>query len=81
MLMDARTRVKQLLTERLADLHTLSRALLDHETLTSSEINRVLSGETLISPLAKMSAGTLAEPAAADAAAVAATTAAALEEQ
>jgi ATP-dependent metalloprotease len=44
MLVEARDRVRQLLTERLPDLHSLAGVLLDKETLTSAEIHAVLSG-------------------------------------
>lgn len=45
MLVDARERVKLLLTSKLPDLHSLAQALIEHETLTSSDIDRVLLGE------------------------------------
>lgn len=51
MLVDARESVTALLHERQADLHSLAHALLDHETLTASDINRVLAGESLGDPL------------------------------
>ncbi|GBF97365.1 ATP-dependent zinc metalloprotease [Raphidocelis subcapitata] len=78
MLVEARARVTRLLNERLADLHTLSRALLEHETLTAADIKRVLAGERLAPP-AKAAAGAAARGAPAPA--VEAAAAAALDEQ
>lgn len=54
MLVEARGKVVALLNERLADLHLLSRALLEHETLTASDIKRVLAGERLAPPAASV---------------------------
>ncbi len=44
MLVEARERVRTLLTDKLQDLHSLAGALLDRETLTSAEIHDVLAG-------------------------------------
>ena len=38
-------RAKQILTERVADLHTLAKGLLEYETLTGEEIKALLKGE------------------------------------
>ncbi|KAI8474800.1 MAG: peptidase family M41-domain-containing protein [Monoraphidium minutum] len=82
MLVEAREKVVRLLTEKLPDLHLLSRALLEHETLTSADIKKVLSGEALGPPAAKLAAAA-AKLAAAEAPAAAAEAAAgaALEDQ
>lgn len=45
MLVEAREKVKTLLQDRIEDLHRLSEALLDRETLTLSEIQSILRGE------------------------------------
>lgn len=50
MLVEARESVKALLTARLADLHALAGALIEHETLTSADIDAVLRGEPLQKP-------------------------------
>jgi ATP-dependent metalloprotease len=52
MLVEARAKVVRLLNERLPELHTLSRALLEHETLTAADIKKVLAGEALAPPAA-----------------------------
>ena len=44
MCVEARARVSRLLSERIGELHTLARALLEHETLTAADIERVLKG-------------------------------------
>lgn len=44
MLVEAREKVRGLLTDKLQDLHSLAGALLDKETLTASEIQAVLAG-------------------------------------
>jgi hypothetical protein len=62
MLVEARAKVVRLLNERLGELHTLSRALLEHETLTAGDIKRVLAGERLAPPGAPM--GRITKPAA-----------------
>ena len=47
LLEDAYARVMKLLKSKEKDLHTLSRALIDRETLTGSEVLAVLAGKTL----------------------------------
>ncbi len=47
MLQEARDGVVKLLTDKRADLHTLADALLSHETLTRTDIDKVLRGEEL----------------------------------
>ncbi|MBB4210670.1 membrane protease FtsH catalytic subunit [Rhodothalassium salexigens DSM 2132] len=44
---EAHDRAKQILTDNIDQLHTLANGLLEYETLTGDEINRVLRGETL----------------------------------
>jgi ATP-dependent Zn protease len=57
MLVDARARVVRLLNERLPELHALSRALLEHETLTAADIQKVVAGEPLAARPPKAKAG------------------------
>jgi cell division protease FtsH len=57
LLVGARERVSALLRERLADLQLLSRALMEHETLTSDDIAKVLAGERLAPRPAAAAAG------------------------
>jgi len=45
MLVEARTSVKALLTEKIKELHALADALMEYETLTQAEIEAVLRGE------------------------------------
>lgn len=56
MLREAYSRVTSLLTDREADLHTLARALLEHETLTKDEIQQVLDGTFSKVPVAREAA-------------------------
>lgn len=56
MLREAYSRVTTLLTDREADLHTLARALLEHETLTRDEIQQVLDGTFSKVPVAREAA-------------------------
>jgi cell division protease FtsH len=45
---EAEGRARTILTERLEDLHTISRALLEYETLSNDEIGTVLRGEKVV---------------------------------
>ena len=44
---DGESTARRILTERLDDLHTLAKALLEHETLNRLDIEAVLRGETI----------------------------------
>jgi cell division protease FtsH len=46
----AYSEARRILTERLDDLHMLARSLLDHETLSGDDIQRLMRGEELIRP-------------------------------
>jgi len=39
---------RRILTERVDDLHTLAKALLEHETLSGEEVDKVLRGEPIV---------------------------------
>jgi cell division protease FtsH len=39
---------RRILTERMDDLHTLAKALLEHETLSGDEVQKVLRGEPIV---------------------------------
>ncbi|KAL3155675.1 hypothetical protein ABBQ32_012702 [Trebouxia sp. C0010 RCD-2024] len=56
MLREAYKRVTTLLTEREGELHTLARALLEHETLTRGDIQQVLDGTFTKVPVAREAA-------------------------
>jgi cell division protease FtsH len=43
-------RAREILTEHIDDLHTLAKALLEHETLSADEIARLLKGEKIVRP-------------------------------
>ncbi|MDO8977458.1 ATP-dependent zinc metalloprotease FtsH [Reyranella sp.] len=45
---EAEGRARTILTERLEDLHTVARALLEYETLSNDEIGTVLRGEKVV---------------------------------
>jgi cell division protease FtsH len=45
---DGYNRAKTVLTERLADLHTLAKALLEYEMLSGDEIKDILAGKAII---------------------------------
>ena len=45
---EAEGRARTILTERLEDLHTIARALLEYETLSKDEIGTVLRGEKVV---------------------------------
>jgi cell division protease FtsH len=45
---EAEGRARTILTERLEDLHTISRALLEYETLSNDEIGTILRGEKVV---------------------------------
>jgi len=60
MLVGARAQVKALLTARMADLHLLAAALVEHETLTAEDIATVLRRQ----PLAKKAPAPVPAPAA-----------------
>ncbi|HUY67959.1 MAG TPA: ATP-dependent zinc metalloprotease FtsH [Alphaproteobacteria bacterium] len=47
---DAETRAREILTAHMDDLHTLSKALLEYETLTGEEVKALLRGEPLNRP-------------------------------
>ena len=47
---EAETEARRILTERLDDLHKVAKALLEHETLSASDVNKVLRGETIERP-------------------------------
>lgn len=44
----AQARATSLLTEKAVELERLARALVEHETLTLSEIKQVIAGETIV---------------------------------
>ena len=41
-------KARQILTERIDDLHTIAKALLEYETLSGDEIGQVLRGEKIV---------------------------------
>ncbi len=45
---EAEGRARTILTERLEDLHTIARALLEYETLSNDEIGTILRGEKVV---------------------------------
>ncbi|MGQ3299459.1 ATP-dependent zinc metalloprotease FtsH [Reyranella sp.] len=45
---EAEGRARTILTERLEDLHTISKALLEYETLSNDEIGTILRGEKVV---------------------------------
>ncbi len=45
---EAESRARTILTERLEDLHTISKALLEYETLSNDEIGTILRGEKVV---------------------------------
>jgi len=45
---EAEGKAKQILTDRLDDLHTIAKALLEYETLSSDEIDQALRGEKIV---------------------------------
>jgi cell division protease FtsH len=45
---EAEGHAKRILTERLDDLHTIAKSLLEYETLSRDEINQVLRGEPVV---------------------------------
>jgi cell division protease FtsH len=45
---EAENHARKILTERLEDLHTIARALLEYETLTNDEIGQILRGEPIV---------------------------------
>jgi cell division protease FtsH len=45
---EAEGKAKQILTDRLDDLHTIAKALLEYETLSSDEIGQALRGEKIV---------------------------------
>jgi cell division protease FtsH len=45
---EAEGHAKRILTEKLDDLHTIAKSLLEYETLSRDEINQVLRGEPVV---------------------------------
>jgi cell division protease FtsH len=45
---EAEGKAKQILTDHLDDLHTIAKALLEYETLSSDEIDQALRGEKIV---------------------------------
>jgi cell division protease FtsH len=45
---EAEGKARQILTDRLDDLHTIAKALLEYETLSNDEISQVLRGEPVV---------------------------------
>jgi len=45
---EAETHARQILTDRLEDLHTIAKALLEYETLSNDEIGQILRGESIV---------------------------------
>jgi cell division protease FtsH len=45
---EAEGRARTILTDRLDDLHTIAKALLEYESLSNDEIDRVLRGEKIV---------------------------------
>src|SRR5262249_57648083 len=45
---EAEGRARQILTDHLDDLHTIAKALLEYETLSSDEIDQALRGEKIV---------------------------------
>ena len=45
---EAEGQARQILTDHLADLHTIAKALLEYETMSRDEINQVLRGEKIV---------------------------------
>src|SRR6185369_15113723 len=45
---EAEGRARQILTDRLDDLHTIAKALLEYESLSSDEIDQALRGEKIV---------------------------------
>jgi len=48
MIEEAEGKAKKILTDRLEDLHTIAKALLEYESLSSDEIGQVLRGEKVV---------------------------------
>jgi cell division protease FtsH len=47
---EAEKEARRILTERIEDLHKIAKALLEHETLSADEVNKVLRGEAVERP-------------------------------
>jgi cell division protease FtsH len=47
---EGETTARRILTERLADLHAVAKALLEFESLSGDEINQILRGEPIVRP-------------------------------
>ncbi|MFO1082609.1 MAG: ATP-dependent zinc metalloprotease FtsH [Reyranellaceae bacterium] len=45
---EAEGKARQILTDRLEDLHMIAKALLEYETLSNDEINQILRGEKIV---------------------------------
>jgi cell division protease FtsH len=45
---EAEGKAKQILTDRIDDLHTIAKSLLEYESLSMDEINQVLRGEKVV---------------------------------
>jgi cell division protease FtsH len=45
---EAEATARHILTERLEDLHTIAKALLEYETLSNDEIGQILRGEKIV---------------------------------
>ena len=45
---EAETKARDILTEKMEELHTLAKALLEYETLSGEEVNALLKGEAIV---------------------------------
>jgi cell division protease FtsH len=47
---EGEAKARGIITERLEDLHTIAKGLLEHETLSADEIRTLLRGEAIVRP-------------------------------